>query len=108
MPETPNEFPFDAVVVDPADYFETPKSIVDDATLSRDEKLRLLDEWALDISERSTAADEGMVPDDSAQLDHDARTIVAIKSARATVNDSPDVETGSLPVRLWKRLSKLV
>jgi len=108
MPETRNEDPFDAVVVDPAAYFETPQAIVDDATLTRDEKLRLLDEWELDISERSTAADEGMVPDDSTRLDHDARTAVAIKSAHASVVEGPDVETPSLPMRLWKRLSKMV
>lgn len=104
MTATSNEAPFDMVAGDPAAYFESPKSIVDDATLSRVEKLHLLDEWELDITVRSAAADEGMVPNRAAPLDRDVQAAAAISSARSLVAESEETAVSSLPVRLWKRL----
>ncbi|HPU14502.1 MAG TPA: hypothetical protein PK808_00310 [Polymorphobacter sp.] len=100
-----NSAPFDVVAGDPAAFFETPQAIVDDATLSRTEKLQLLDEWAQDLADRNTAVDEGMVPDHAGPIDRDVRMAAAVTEARAKVEASADSAAPSLPVRLWKRLT---
>ncbi len=97
--------PFDIVCGDPAAFFDTPQAIVDDTTLSRAEKLQLLDEWAQDLADRSTAADEGMVPDRAGPIDRDVRMAAAVVEARAAVETGADNHTPSLAVRLWKRLT---
>lgn len=100
-----NSAPFDVVAGDPEQFFETPQAIVNDATLSRKEKLQLLDEWAQDIADRNAAAGEGMVPEQPGRVDRDVRMAAAVTAARATVEAGEDTQLPSLPVRLWKRLT---
>jgi hypothetical protein len=100
-----NTAPFDVVAGDPEAFFETPQAVVDDATLSRTEKLQLLDEWAQDLADRSTAADEGMVPDGAGPIDRDVRMAAAVVEARAAVETGEDNHKPPLAVRLWKRLT---
>ncbi|TFU01024.1 hypothetical protein EUV02_11945 [Polymorphobacter arshaanensis] len=100
-----NSAPFDVVAGDPAAFFETPQAVVDDASLSRAEKLQLLDEWAQDLADRSNAADEGMVPDRAGPIDRDVRTAAAVVAARTAVEAGEDAFTPSLALRLWKRLT---
>ena len=97
--------PFDIVCGDPAAFFDTPQAIVDDTTLSRTEKLQLLDEWAQDLADRSTAADEGMVPYRAGPIDRDVRMAAAVVEARAAVETGEDNHKPSLAVRMWKRLT---
>ncbi|MGL4542822.1 MAG: hypothetical protein ACRCUI_09965 [Polymorphobacter sp.] len=104
--DTPNSSAsFDIVAGDPAAYFETPQGIVDDATLNRAEKLQLLNEWALDLADRNTAVDEGMVPDHGGPLDRDVQMAAAVTAAHATVSAGADSQVAALPLRLWKRLT---
>jgi hypothetical protein len=97
--------PFDIVSGDPAAYFETPQAIADDSSLSRAEKLQLLDEWAKDIADRSSAADEGMIPDVPGRIDRDVALASQIFAVREAVEATQ--EAGLIPaaVRLWKRLT---
>ncbi len=44
----------------PAAVFDTPSAVVDDGRLSRRQKREILEAWALDCREQSTADDEGM------------------------------------------------
>jgi hypothetical protein len=97
--------PFDIVCGDPAAYFETPQAVLDDVNLTRTEKLQLLDEWAHDLADRSSAVDEGMVPDAAGPIDRDVRLSTAIVAARVLVDASPETPAPSLPVRLWRRLT---
>ena len=97
--------PYDMVCHDPAAYFETPQAVVDDETLTHAEKLQLLDEWAHDLADRSSAADEGMVPEIPGTIDRDVKLGAEIIAARQAVEASEDASAASLPVRLWRRLT---
>ncbi len=97
--------PFDIVLGDPAAYFETPRAIADDSSLSRAEKLQLLDEWAKDIADRSSAADEGMIPDVPGQIECDDALAAKIFAVREAVEATPEDGLITTAVRLWKRLT---
>ena len=103
--ETPAD-PFDIVCGDPAGYFGQPQAIVDSKDLSRAEKLQLLDEWGFDLDQRSTAADEGMIPDgaSTSAIDRDVKMRARLLGAREAVMAQNDVPIVSAAVRLWKRL----
>ena len=46
--------------IDPAAKYQTPQQLAEDASLSVDERRRLLDEWEDDIRIRVVASEEGM------------------------------------------------
>lgn len=97
---------FDLVKQDPAAWYQLPQAVLDDANLTMAEKHALLDEWAHDLADRSTATDEGMVPDVPALIDHDVRMhalVVAAQAALAAMADSP--EPLSLAARIWRRIT---
>ena len=50
----------DDAVMDPSRYFSRPAEVLDDARLSRDEKRRILQSWALDAELISEAESENM------------------------------------------------
>jgi hypothetical protein len=104
MPSSASD-PFDIVCRDPAAYFDTPQAVLDDVSLTRTEKLQLLDEWAQDLSDRSSAAQEGMIPDVSGAIDRDVQLGAALVTARALVEASPETPPASMAVRLWRRLT---
>jgi hypothetical protein len=100
---------FDVVSQDPAAWYRQPQAILDDAQLRHGEKARLLEEWALDLADRSTAADEGMVPEVPGLIDRDVkmqdRIIAAQAELAAIVADDAAL---SLPQRLWRRITAAV
>ncbi|WP_310498449.1 hypothetical protein [Sandarakinorhabdus sp.] len=109
MTSTDHTDDFDLVSQDPAAWYLQPQAVLDDAQLSHAEKGRLLEEWALDIGDRSTAADEGMVAEIPVLVDRDARMQDRIISAQAELalmaaNDA----ALSLPQRLWRRITAAV
>jgi len=50
----------DDAVMDPTRYFSRPAEVLDDARLSRDDKRRILQSWALDAELISEAESENM------------------------------------------------
>lgn len=102
---SPPSDPYDIVCSDPAAYFDTPQTVVDDTSLTRAEKLQLLDEWAQDLADRSRSGDEGMIPDVPGAIDRDVKLSTAIVAARLLVESGADSTEASLPVRLWRRLT---
>jgi len=50
----------DNAVMDPTRYFSRPAEVLEDARLSRDEKRRILQSWALDAELISEAESENM------------------------------------------------
>lgn len=97
---------FALVRQDPAAWYRLPQAVIDDPQLDRSEKAGLLAEWALDLADRSTAADEGMVPDAAGSIDGDVRMqdrVVAAQAALATLTD--DAAVLSFPQRLWRRIT---
>jgi len=51
----------DDAVMDPTRYFSRPAEVLDDARLSRDDKRRILQSWALDAELISEAESENML-----------------------------------------------
>ena len=100
---------FDLVSQDPAAWYRQPQAILADPQLRHAEKARLLDEWALDLADRSTAADEGMVPDVPGLIDGDVRMQDRIIAAQAELAaTAADDAAPSLPQRLWRRIAAAV
>jgi hypothetical protein len=99
---------FDIVLQDPAAYYRLPQAIVDDAALSLAEKHALLAEWELDLADRSTATDEGMVPDAPELIDRDVKMHDRVIDARAALEAAGTGDAGfvSLAIRIWRRVTK--
>ncbi len=50
----------DTIIKDPAKHFGAPREVVADKVLSRDDKKRILDSWALDAQLLTVAEEENM------------------------------------------------
>jgi hypothetical protein len=97
---------FDFVSQDPAAWYRWPQAVLDDPQLSHAEKTRLLDEWALDLGDRSTAADEGMVPEVPGLIDRDVKMQDRVATAQTALGamTAGDGQL-SFPQRLWRRIT---
>ena len=51
---------FDDALRDPSSAFDEPKDVLSDDRLSRDQKIRLLEQWKYDAAELEVADDENM------------------------------------------------
>jgi hypothetical protein len=51
---------FDVVVMNPAAFYNGPADVMDDAELTRAQKLRLLEEWEIDLKRTLESDSEGM------------------------------------------------
>lgn len=60
MQRSQQEIDVDAAVLDPTRYFARPAAVLEDTRLSRDEKRRILESWALDAELISAAEAENM------------------------------------------------
>ena len=76
---------------------------------TRVEKARLLDAWARDLGDRSSAADEGMVLDAAGLADSDVRMQDRVAAAQAVLAEMvADDAALSLPGRLWRRITAAI
>ncbi len=96
---------FDVVLGDPAAFYRHPQAVIDDPTITRDERFALLSAWAQDLADRSSASGEGMVPEVSGAAERDLAMTAAVAAALDTL--PPTTETGLLAAtgRLWQRLT---
>ena len=97
---------FETVRQDPAAWYRLSQAVLDDAHLTSAEKFSLLEEWAHDLTDRSNAADEGMVPRAPALVDTDVRMherVVAAQKALSEMAATPD--SLSLAARIWRRIT---
>jgi hypothetical protein len=69
----------------PATRYPHPQAVLDDARLSPAQKAELLDEWALDLGDRSTASDEGMASPSPARTDRDVQMLDRVIAAQASL-----------------------
>lgn len=69
----------------PATRYPHPQAVLDDARLSPAQKSALLDEWALDLGDRSTASDEGMASPSPARTDRDVQMLERVIAAQASL-----------------------
>jgi hypothetical protein len=58
--------------LDPSSVYKSPKDVLSDKTLSRDEKIEILKRWAYDERELSVAEEENMIG-----VDHDRRFVLS-------------------------------
>ncbi len=56
------------ILADPGTHFETPKDVLNDDKLSKDEKITILESWIYDIEELNRAEEENMPGDDNTLL----------------------------------------
>jgi hypothetical protein len=78
-----------ATVFNPATVYEVPRDLVGDATLTRDEKKSLLNDWEQDARQLMTASNEGM-PGAQEGLDPDDRHRMAdIVRAKEALGEKP-------------------
>lgn len=96
---------FDVVLGDPAAFYRHPQAVLDDPTITRDEREALLGAWAQDLADRNNAIGEGMVPEISGTADRDIAMTSAVAAALAGL--PPAAEPGLLAAtgRLWRRLT---
>lgn len=59
---------FDAVISDPAKYFQSPSEVLIDSDFRNDEKIKILEEWKIDLENLAIAADENMIGGESGAL----------------------------------------
>jgi hypothetical protein len=71
----------------PASRYRLPQDVLDDQRLTAADKIRLLTEWALDLTDRSTATDEGMAAAPIDRVEKDVRLQDQIAAALATLAD---------------------
>ena len=95
---------FDLVVADPAAFYPDPAAVVADTGLSRQQRLRLLSEWAQDLVDRQVAENEGMAPEGVNNSAHDTGLLRQVNTAIETVEASPEAPPG-LMARVWRRLT---
>jgi hypothetical protein len=60
---------FEELLKDPSRFYDRPQAVVDDRTLSDQQKLRLLESWAADEQRLQIATEENMGGGESSRLD---------------------------------------
>ena len=96
---------FDVVLGDPAAFYRHPQAVLDDPTITREERFALLSAWAQDLADRNDASGEGMVSEIRGSADRDIAMTSAVAAALAAL--PPAAEPGLLAAtgRLWQRLT---
>lgn len=101
---------FEVVSQDPAKYYRNPSAVADDPQLSSAERLRLLDEWHIDISRKLSSDEEGMTPPHARDSAEEASLLEEIACARgkieSTNDNEPAVDNGIMAKvsRFWNRI----
>lgn len=97
---------FETVILNPAEYYRLPSEIVDDPRLNDAERLRLLEEWHIDINNKLSADEEGMPPPHARDSANDAVIIEKIAHARTQIDGIDEQADGVLAAikRIWHRL----
>jgi hypothetical protein len=64
MGERAKRSDIEAIIKDPMKHFRAPRDVVADPALTREEKRRILDSWALDAQLLTVAEEENMAGED--------------------------------------------
>jgi hypothetical protein len=76
-------------VFNPATVFEEPSDVVGDATLTRDEKKRALNDWEQDARQLMTASNEGMPGPEEGLDPDDHHGMADIVQAKEALGEKP-------------------
>ncbi len=81
---------FDSALKDPASCFERPSEILEHDEFTRDQKLKILQQWEYDVLQREVATEENM-PSPSTSPPR----LAEIKKALDALGEDGDPRTGS-------------
>jgi len=97
---------FDTAVGDPGAYYGDPSAIAADDTLTREQKLRFLREWAQDLADRQMADSEGMAPERVGAVEADAALVKQVSAAITQAEEqADDASAPAAPRTLWERIT---
>jgi hypothetical protein len=74
---------FDIVTANPAAYYAGPADVFHDPDLTKEQKLRLLEEWETDLKQRLVSDSEGMAPPDG-EIDNSKSDDAGVKLRQAS------------------------
>jgi hypothetical protein len=77
------QYSYEDALLDPAAAFATPQAVVDDAGLTREQKIELLRRWQYDADEMDVAEEEGMAGGEPSRL---SQVLAALKRLGATMD----------------------
>ena len=69
---------FDSAMVNPADYFGDPAAVLRSSSLSRSQKLKILQQWELDARQLSVDEEENMAGGEESMVGRVSRAILAL------------------------------
>lgn len=87
-------------IANPEAHFDKPKDVVQDNTLSRDEKKKALNTWEQDERQQMTASNEGMPAKDEGIRKDDQNCLDEIVRAEDEIGEKPKQNRLSRPCRL--------
>jgi hypothetical protein len=59
---------FDRILMDASAHYHDPENVAKDDRLTREQKIKILKQWAYDVHEMEVAQEENMQPKDSDEL----------------------------------------
>lgn len=92
-----HSYRFSKVLDDVSREFERPQDVLASEELTRDQKVRVLKEWELDLRELQVATDENM-PDEKAPAGRNAELLRACRLALADLGVA-DGDSGGAPTK---------
>ncbi len=100
---------FDIVATNPAAYYTGPADVFDDPELTREQKLRLLEEWEIDLTRQLESDAEGMAQGmdqaDEGKRANDAALLKQVSNWRRRAMEE-DIAAAKSTVmgRMWRRI----
>lgn len=88
-------FDYQKALRDPGSVFDGPEAIVEDATLSKDQKIEILRRWEYDASELSVAEEEGMPDGEPSMMQRVTRALHAVTGGY-DVDHTPPTKQGGV------------
>lgn len=81
--------------LDPSSVYKNPSDVVNDNTISRDEKIEILRVWEYDAREIQVAEEENMRPDNNNVLDEVLLALKKIGAGPETKRTAPNKQGGT-------------
>lgn len=80
--------------LDPSSVYQTPSEVVDDTTISREDKIEILRVWEYDAREIQVAEEENMPSVNSQMLDEVLRALEQLNAGPETKKYAPNKQGG--------------
>jgi hypothetical protein len=77
-------YKFEELLKDPSRFYERPQAVIDDRTLSSEQKLSLLESWAKDEERLNVATEENMGGGENSRLDEVLSVLARLRESDAS------------------------